>query len=422
MSVPDVFRVSERNDWTSLRRAGADVVLDPMVIRTADQFLRGSTGVRDPSNVWAALEQNIGALAVFVDAIILYNRIPVFNYANSDFGLDPRQDRPEPWELLKVMGDVLIPVHINISGDFGTEYSNLVAGAAEQVVPVPHLLSAQLANEISSQLEAYDYGWDPSQRKSTLRAIGEQFVDFSGPETDSGRVIRYLRGYLVFAGFAQLLGGDVPRWRRPAGWKAVEHVTPTGLVTPVAAVALGLDADDDDLLDNEQKLFARLAAASNEDPAGFGRTVEFEQPTFLPYLLDDPELHTPGDLLRRAVELRRDRDVRSYVAFRAKVRNDLARGHPEAHLQEIDELAETLRRKLSKKPRTWSIKLSGALSTTGASVGVEKGTPVDLRIPINWALRQLPHKRYAKLLLRIGIAQHETTLLNGLVRERWNAA
>jgi hypothetical protein len=60
-------------DWQGLASRGLDVVVDPMVYRTADVFLQGADGVRkgrstrsrDPDAVWPPLTANIGSLAAF---------------------------------------------------------------------------------------------------------------------------------------------------------------------------------------------------------------------------------------------------------------------------------------------------------------------------------------------------------------------
>jgi hypothetical protein len=301
-------------------------------------------------------------------------------------------------------------VHVSLASGFAPEYDNLVAMAAAQVGWHPQV-PANLAGEISEQLVAYDYDWDitrPVVSGNSLSMVGGRFSEYSGPETDSGRVIRYLRGYLVFSGFARLLGAD--------------HLIPPGWSRLYAAANLPVEPDDE-MLHAEEKLFAILAEAGNADPAGLGRTVEFSQPTFLPYLLDDPQCRTPLDIFRNAIALRDDPDVGAYIDFRSRVRQDLKDGKPEAHLREINELAALVGRKISKSPRSWKVRLSASLSVLGVpNIGVGPADPVDVWRPIGWSLRQLPGKAHAKLLLRLLVAQHEKALLLESVRERWEAA
>ena len=79
----DIVKITEPEDWVTLKRLGADVVLDPVGLRTAHLFLRGRSGTNKPEEVWRAIEGNIGTLAVFVNSIVLSEQIPVFNYGDS---------------------------------------------------------------------------------------------------------------------------------------------------------------------------------------------------------------------------------------------------------------------------------------------------------------------------------------------------
>ena len=410
MNSSQHFEINKTADWGELRAIGADVVVDPVVVRTAHQFVLGKSNTANPARVWKALEEDIGALAAFVDALVLQTRIPIFNYEiswdPSDYGIGGPDRPPEPFELLEACGDVLVPVHISLSRTFAPEYDDMVGLAAEQVGWHPQL-PPTLAREIAEQLAAYEYSWEPAKGREPSTFNSVDFESFSGPDTDSGRVLRYLRGYLVFSGFAQLLGAD--------------HLVPPGWSRLYAAASLPFEPDDE-ALRTEAELFARLAAAGNADPAGLGRTVEFSQPTFLPYLLDDPQIKTPADLFRKAIDLRQESSVISYVKFRRRVREELIAGHAGAYLREIEELAASVRHTVNKTPRTWPVTLRAALSAPGGpTVGAEASKTVDLWVPVAWSLRQLPGNEYRKLLLRLVIAQHETSLLRGLIRTRWEA-
>jgi hypothetical protein len=413
VSPPGLFTIKTSDDWVALRRQGADAVLDPMVVRTAHLFLLGPTGTKKPAEVWSVLQNNIGALATFVDALVLHDRIPVFNYGDS--GFSKTHDRPEPSELLNACGDVLIPVHISLADvPFAQEYTNIVAEAAKEVGGHPDL-PLELVSEIAEQLTAYDFAWEPSG--SLLHPVG--FRSFSGPDTEIGWVLRYLRGCLVFTGFAQLLGDEREAEGLPA--RPAEHVTPPSFSRLYAAAGLRIEPDDE-AFHAESVLFARLAAAGNADEVGIGRTVEFEQPTFLPYLLDDEAISTPAELFHRAISLRQDKSVRDYIAFRRRIRDELRDGHPETYLQEIDELVAAARAAVAKTPHRWPVTLKGSLSAPkGLSASIEGQKEVDLWRPFAWAMRQLPGKGHRKLLLRLLIAQHETSLLRNLVRKRWAA-
>jgi len=63
-----------------------NVVVDPMVFRTADVFLRGLKGVtqspelKHPETMWKAISNNIGSLCAFFDILVLEKRLPMYDY------------------------------------------------------------------------------------------------------------------------------------------------------------------------------------------------------------------------------------------------------------------------------------------------------------------------------------------------------
>ena len=71
--------VEKPNDWLAIAKLGGPVV-DPMILRCGELFLRGAAGARDAGEAWDLITKNIHALGTFFDRIILDERIPVFNY------------------------------------------------------------------------------------------------------------------------------------------------------------------------------------------------------------------------------------------------------------------------------------------------------------------------------------------------------
>jgi hypothetical protein len=414
----DIIKVTEPEDWATLKGLGADVVLDPVVLRTAHLFLQGRRGTDKPDEVWEAIEGNIGALASFVDAVIMNKQIPVFNYGLT-YDISPPSPgiriewRPEPAELFEVCGDALTGVHISLKeGPTQGEYFTLVTNAYDQVrnhAPFPNALM----QEVVTRLRAFDYAWEP--RKSlpgaavnALNPALASYDDASSGKTAADMVRNYLAGCLIFSGFAQKLGGD--------------HVLPPGWSRLYAAAALPEDKDEAKLA--EEALFRRLADAGNTDQLGIGRTVQFDQPTFLPYLLELEDTATPEALFRRAIALREEPAVQQYIKFRRGVRQEVEEhGRPETFLREIDELIRVAERVMIKAPRRWSVKMAVSASfPEGVGISAEPGKELELFRPYDWSMRQLPANRYRKLLLRLVISQQQTSLLKQLVRNRWEVA
>jgi hypothetical protein len=77
-----VLNVASPDDWETLRSRNLMTVLDPMVLRTADLFFSGPTRIPEDERdaVWRAIDANIGALMTFVDAVLVYDDLPVFSY------------------------------------------------------------------------------------------------------------------------------------------------------------------------------------------------------------------------------------------------------------------------------------------------------------------------------------------------------
>ncbi len=411
-----VVKITEPEDWATLKRLGADVVLDPVVLRTAHLFLLGRSGTDKPDEVWKAIESNIGTLATFVDSIILSEQVPVFNYGTT-YDIHPPPPgaqvewRPEPAELLDVCGGALTAVHISLKeGPNQGEYITLVIKAYEQAREHAPLLPS-LVQDVVTRLRVFGYAWEP---RKTLDKVAENALtpalasyDYpAGTETDAQVVRNYLEGCLIFSGFAQKLGGD--------------HVLPPGWSRLYAAAAL----PEDEARLAEEALFRRLANAGNTDQLGIGRTVQFDQPTFLPYLLELEGTGTPEALFRRAIALREEDDVQQYVEFRKRVRQEAEQhGRPETFLREINELAGVADRIMSKAPRRWPVKMSVSASFPQTlAVNAEAGKELELFRPYDWSMRQLPSNRYRKLLLRMVISQQRTSLLKKLVQNRWEAA
>jgi hypothetical protein len=417
MSV-DIVKIAEPEDWATLKGLGADVVLDPVILRTAHLFLRGRTGTDKPDEVWKVIERNIGTLAAFVDAAVLSEQIPVFNYGSS-YDLSPLPPdvkvewRPEPAELFEVCGEALTAVHISLkAGPTQGEYFTLVTNAYNQVsdhAPLPH----SLVQEVVTRLRTFGYAWEPrkSLPEAAANALTPALASYDSPftgDTDANTVRDYLAGCLIFSGFAQKLGGD--------------HVFPPDWSRLYAATALPETEDEAKL--TEDALFRRLANVGNTNQLGIGRTVQFDQPTFLPYLLERDDTATPEALFRRAIELREDDDVQQYVQFRQTVRQEVEeRGRSETFLREIDELIRVAERVMSKAPRRWPVKMGVSASLPeGVSGSAEPGKELELFRPYDWSMRQLPTNRYRKLLLRLVISQQRTSQLKNLVKKRWDAA
>jgi hypothetical protein len=105
-------------DWQQFRSAFRNsVILDPTIVRVAELFLSGAKSAGGHQHItWALIRKNVGALAAFIDAIILYPAIPLIGYEASYTGIPPEmyaeiENLPLPTGLASCT-DVLTPVSI----------------------------------------------------------------------------------------------------------------------------------------------------------------------------------------------------------------------------------------------------------------------------------------------------------------------
>jgi hypothetical protein len=80
--------IAQEADWQVIGRG--DVVIDPLVLRYGEVFLQGRTAAGERADAkWRAIANDVGGLVLFLDQVVLRERIPVFNYgATFDMGLN----------------------------------------------------------------------------------------------------------------------------------------------------------------------------------------------------------------------------------------------------------------------------------------------------------------------------------------------
>src|SRR5262245_12955879 len=81
------IEIDGESGWATLQSSGLGTVVDPMVVRCGELFLKGAAGAKKPNEVWSVLTANIQAIGMFFDTLLLNDAIPVFNY---DSSFDPQ--------------------------------------------------------------------------------------------------------------------------------------------------------------------------------------------------------------------------------------------------------------------------------------------------------------------------------------------
>src|SRR5690242_15192435 len=271
-----VIEIRSPADWEQIPKAGLKVVVDPMVFRTADVFLRGARGLakspelKHPATMWNAISSNIGALCTFFDLLILEKRLPMYDYGMT-FPPDIDTGKHALVEYCNESEGVLVPVTVQ-----GEAYREMKREAVSILDELPSV-SDTLANDILQELSAFDWEWRPDiwREENYMSETNERVLD----------AFRY--GGILFSGYAQRTGSD--------------HILQPKRARLYLATSLGTDRADD-----EKALFAELTRIASETPEGVQRTGDLPAtPTFLPYLLKHDD-KTPRELLKRALKLRKN--------------------------------------------------------------------------------------------------------------------
>src|SRR5947199_3438000 len=230
-------------DWEIIRQEKLKVVVASMVFRAADVFLRGIKGTErdankaEPEKLWAALSSNIGSLCAFFDAVILEDRLPMYDYAMTfppDFhtgkhGLVDVCNRDEP-----------VLVTITVGFEAYREVKEAAIATLRKLPPIP----AAAASDILGEMSAFDWEWRP-----------DLWRDGAEGTEDERRLDSFRYGGLLFSGYSQRTGAD--------------HLLQPKRARLYLASALCSERAND-----EKALFRELARIARETPAGLERSCE----------------------------------------------------------------------------------------------------------------------------------------------------
>jgi hypothetical protein len=289
-----LLTVQGEADWDQLRRRKLTTVLDPMVMRVADLFFAGAAG-REPGRreaVWHTIHANVGSLMTFVDAVLLWDEIPVFSCAPAPAPAAAFAFAFAEGRLLErePFAGLFWPVHIT-----GDEKRACQASAIAEMGRVNGADPA-LVNRVTEELPGYGYEWQPeSLPGAPSPAMPEprrRFLDF-------------VFCGLLFDAYAQRLSTE--EGGQPVQAQRVLQPKRARLLAQVATGAAAADA------------FAELARRA-------GLTSFPTAPTFLPLLLQESDIFTPAHLADRLMMWRTTGAVRDYRAWLARLRTALATG------------------------------------------------------------------------------------------------
>lgn len=384
------IEVNTSADWELIRSEGLKVVVDPMVFRSADVFLRGRSGVKtspDPKpdeKMWSAISSNIGSLCAFFDALILEERLPMYDY-NYTFPGDIEEGKKALVDYCNSQDPVLVPVSV---GDAAYQEMKTVAiTQLDRQPPIPE----PIAKEITEELTAFDWEWRPD----LWREYGN---------TNALDAFQY--GGLLFSAYARRIGAD--------------HILQPRRARLYLAASLCSRSN------SEEELFAELTKRLNQ---GHGEQQELldmpETPTFLPMLLKHDD-SSPRELIERALKLRNSSTVKDYRKWKAAAMEEIEKGRLSVGLQrEVAAIAAAAMRELKVDPDdsgAVKVKISGKILPV-PELGVEAEVETaNAASSLSWLLGYLPGRRYRKLLLRMVVAANEYRHIDRHLQQLWSQA
>lgn len=285
---PDI-KISTLNDWTKLREEKIDVIVDPMIVRSADLWLQGKSGAGE--EVWEALSQNVDSIEAFFDALLLAERIPLVDYGltfDSNIGFEPKCLYRRVNETAG--GKRLFLMNVHVMGEASKAARDVALKGLKQRPEVDAAFSDAVAREFA----AFDHKWDPD-----LGEIGEL-------SPNQRLLARFQYGLLLFGEFATSAG--------------VGHLIQGQRSRMFVAGALGGRRPDYEL---DAELREELKKVVESEAARLGDMVSLDAcPSFLPYLLSKGA-NTTQELLEVALEVRREFEpLRDYRKWRRRVVSD----------------------------------------------------------------------------------------------------
>ncbi len=378
--------IKDTSDWKMLREQGLETVVDPMVVRCGELFLNGISNISEPNSTWELLSSNLHSVGSFFDALILNEKLPVFNYGDT-FDMTLNFDQ----RVLARINDQDEVLH-DIDVEYGP-YQEVKKAALSELMEAydgPHKIPQNMTNEVLSELSAAEYEWNPD--------IGE--LQDSLGSNEEKRLAGFLLGGLVFGGYAQQM--ESTHLLQPKRSRLF-------LAISLRAKSAGYQLED--------LLFDDLKKTTNTTCADLPWT-----PTFFPYLLG--KANTPMELLKEVIELRRSAEVVDYRQWLREVMSDWENNGKISleKKRDVGAIAKSIDQVLgnvSSMPKV-ELKVTVADVLIGKPPGSIDFTPA-LQGLWGWVLKSLPGKRYRKLLTRAVLADHEYVQIDKRIKTVWNA-
>jgi hypothetical protein len=392
------IRIETPDDWQRLVERNLTTVLDPMVYRAGEIFLRGRSGSAlgnaptvplEESRAWDFLDKNLLALGFFLDALILNERLPIFNYGDT-FDMRLNFDQRSFAAFNDAAQPVIEPVDVAWGAYMPIKHKVLAKLRADlQGEGRGPWLPAAEAMSIVNELSHVEFQWDI--------AMGPELEALLPTEVDR-HLGRFLLGGMIFAEYADLMKSE--HWLQPKRASLFVQAT-TGGGGPKR--------------DDESKLFEWLAKRFDLP------MLNTWQPTFLHHVLERAK--TLRDVPVIVGQLRKSGAVRDYRAWRTQALDEWRRlgGLTQQSLRTM----ERLKAALTARSGTGAAAADAAVaivetavkqSADSAAKAVAKTAPLFAGVldPL------LPGRRHVKLLANSAHARGRYPHIERSVRSLWD--
>lgn len=399
-SSDSTIHVRDVDDWNRLIRRNLTTVVDPMVFRAGEIFLRGRSGQAfgsspavpiKESQAWDFLDKNLLALGFFFDALILNEQLPIFNYgdtfdvylnfAERSFAALNDSDQPA-LAPVNVHWDAYMPIKQRAIAVLRDRLRH------QEQCGGPWLPTKE-AQAVVDELSQTEFQWDIS--------MGADLEGLLPTDLDR-RLGRFLLGAMIFGEYADRMQSE--HWLQPKR---------AGLF------ARAVGGGDAPSRESEQQLFEWLAQKF-ELPA-----LSCWQPTFLHHIL--AQAKSLNDVPKIINRLRGSGAVRDYRNWRSQALQEwrIKGGVEKRSLRTIERLKQVL--------TTRGPDFSGASDAAVAWIEtVTKVTPENVAKAVvksapltSWILNALPGRRHVKLLADSAHAQGRYPHIKRSVSHLWTS-
>jgi hypothetical protein len=352
--MTEKITISQESDWSKLTDRSIETVVDPMVYRC--------------------------------DSIILYDKLPVFNYADTfdselNFGeLIPQAVNNEEQIFFDV--DVQYEAYRRIKDATLEELSRIYTGEKK--------VTEKLVSDILKELSWADYKWAP----------GLEYLEKEIKDQKELKLVRFLLGGLIFGKYAEKIGG--------------EHL----LQPKRSELLVKLSLNNSDM--NRFNLFDKLKEFSN--------ILQSEEvpwrPTFLPYLLSKAD--NTKSLFNEVIRLRKTNEVKDYRQWWKEITGEWQMGKiSNEKRREVEAIRKAIEKKTDIKPGASLLELKADFVAP-----FEGKPPISAKFDLMpflktiWGLtvNSLPGKRHRKLLTRLLTTDNEYRNINVAVHKVWQTS